>query len=308
MEYQNPLGEEKIYKLLLKFSLPAIVGMTVNSLYNVVDRIFIGNSPDLGTNGLAGITITFPLMIILLSMGIMFGLGGSTMFSLRLGAGEKEKSQHALGNSFTMLLICGFLFMALGQVFLKPILSAFGASATIIPYSIEYMRVIFLGSIFQVCGLGLNNFIRADGNPRIAMYTMFLGAGINILLDPIFIFIFKMGMTGAALATIIAQGISFTWVLHYFLGKKCNIKLKLKYMKPDLGLIKKIIILGLPESSLQVANSFLNIILNTQIAFVYKDFLKDWCEVNILNYSVMADKVILHIVFMLTNTHLNAIS
>jgi putative MATE family efflux protein len=265
MEYVNPLGEEKISKLLVKFSVPAIVGMMVNALYNIVDRIFIGNSSDLGSYGLAGITIAFPIMIILLAIGILFGVGGATLFSIRLGEKQQERAENVMGNAFALLIIAGFVFMLLGQIFLKPILSLFGASEAVLPYAMEYMRVIFFGAIFQVVSMGMNNFIRADGNPKIAMMTMFLGAGINTLLDPLFIYVFKMGMTGAALATILAQAISATWVVLYFIGKRSRNKLRLKHMKLKSDIIIKITSLGLPGFSMQLANSLLNMVLNKSL-------------------------------------------
>jgi putative MATE family efflux protein len=262
MELVNPLGEEKIYKLLIKFSIPAIVGMMVNALYNIVDRIYIGNSKDLGTNGIAGITIGFPLMIILLSFGILFGVGGATYFSIKLGQGKKDDAEHALGNAFTLMVVFGVLVMILGQIFLEPLLILFGASNEVLPYAVEYMRIIFYGSVFQIVSLGLNNFIRADGSPKLAMLTMFFGAGTNIILDPIFIYVFHMGMAGAALATIISQFVSTVWVVSYFLGKQSKNKLKLSYMMPNFKIITKIISLGLPGFALQIASSLLNAVLN----------------------------------------------
>src|SRR5699024_7637643 len=150
MENTNPLGEEKVSKLLIKFSVPAVVGMMINALYNIIDRIYIGNAKDLGTNGIAGITIGFPIMIILLAVGILFGVGGSTLFSIRLGQKKPEDADKALGNSFFLLMISGFLIMILGEIFLEPLLTLFGASKEVLPYSMEYMRVILLGSVFQV--------------------------------------------------------------------------------------------------------------------------------------------------------------
>lgn len=265
MENINPLGVDKVSKLLVKFSIPAIVGMLVNAFYNIVDRIYIGNSTDLGSSGLGAITIAFPIMIVLLAMGILFGIGGATLFSLRLGEGRPEEAEQALGHSFILLILGGLAFMIVGQIFLRPILTLVGASEVIMPYAIEYMRVIFFGGIFQVVSMGMNNFIRADGNPKIAMLTMFLGAGTNIILDPIFIFGFNMGMSGAALATIIAQAISCTWVVAYFMGKRSNYKLKLKHMKLKLHIVTKITTLGMPEFWMQLANSLLNIILNKNL-------------------------------------------
>lgn len=267
MEYVNPLGEEKVSKLLIKFSVPAIVGMMVNALYNIVDRIFIGNSPDLGANGLAGITIGFPIMIILLSLGLLFGVGGATLFSIKLGEKKQYEAENVLGNAFVMLIIAGTTYMILGQTLLKPLLILFGSSETVLPYSMAYMRVIFFGAIFQVVSMGMNNFIRADGNPKLAMFTMFLGAGTNIILDPIFIYGFKMGMAGAALATILAQFLSFVWVISYFIGKNSKNKLKFHNMKLKAHIVTRITSLGLPGFSLQIASSILNMVLNKSLLF-----------------------------------------
>lgn len=265
MTQANPLGEEKIIKLILKFSIPAIVGMMVNALYNIVDRIFIGNSSYLGTNGLAAATICFPIMIILLAIGLLFGVGGATLFSIRLGEGKKEDAEKVLGNAFVLLIIGGLVAMVLGLTFLEPLLTLFGASESVLPYAEEYMSVIFFGSVFQVVSLGLNHFIRADGSPKIAMLTMFFGAGVNTLLDPLFIYVFKMGMAGAALATIISQMLSAIWVTSYFLGNNSKNKLKVNNLKLNRKIVLSIIALGLPNFLLQVANSFLNITLNKNV-------------------------------------------
>lgn len=267
MENTNPIGTEKVSKLLFKFSVPAIVGMMVNALYNIVDRIYIGNSPDLGASGIAGITIGFPITIILLSLGILFGVGGATLFSMKLGEKNDEEAENALGNAYGVLIIAGFLYMTLGHIFLKPLMVLFGASTTILPYSMEYMRVILFGAVFQVVSMGMNNFIRADGNPKLAMYTMFLGAGTNIVLDPLFIYVFHMGMAGAALATIFSQMLSFIWVTSYFRGKKSRHKLHIKNMKLKFNVVARITALGLPGFSLQIANSVLNAVLNKSLLF-----------------------------------------
>ncbi len=266
-EKVNPLGTEKVSHLLMKFSIPAIIGMVVNALYNIVDRIFIGNATDLGYNGLAGITIGFPIMIILLSIGILFGVGGATLFSIKLGEGKVEEASQAIGNAFSLLLISGGLFLVLGQIFLAPLLSLFGASQTVLPYAMAYMRVIFFGAIFQVTSMGMNNFLRADGKPQLAMITMFLGAGINVILDPIFIYVFKWGMSGAALATIIAQAISMTWILSYFLSNRTKHPIQLKYMKIKESVAVKIISLGIPGFLMQLTNSVLNVVLNRNLLF-----------------------------------------
>ena len=268
MVFVNPLGEEKISKLIIKFSIPAIVGMMVNALYNIVDRIYIGNAVDLGKNGLAGITIGFPLMLIMLAIGVLFGVGGATLFSIRLGQKKEEEAEKVLGNSITLMVVAGIIYMILGQIFLEPLLRLFGASDVVMPYSIEYMRIIFFGSVFQILSMGVNHFIRADGSPRIAMLSMFISAGINIVLDPVFIFGFNMGMAGAAIATVIAQAFSAIWVVYHFLGKHSKAKLHIKNLILDSNIVNRIVSLGMPGFLLQLASSLLNTLLNRNL-FIY---------------------------------------
>lgn len=256
------MGTDSIPSLLIKFSVPAIIGMVINALYNVVDRIFIGNAPDLGANGLAGITIGFPIMILQMSIGQLFGVGGATLFSMRLGAKRHKEATKALNTSFVMALISGFIFMIIGHFALAPVLVIFGASETVLPYSIAYMRIIFLGSIFQIVGMTLNNYLRADGQPKLAMMTMFFGAGTNIILDPIFIYLFKMGMAGAAWATILSQFISMAWTMYYFFNRENPHHIRIKEFVFDLKEIIQIINLGLPIFLTQIGNSILNLTLN----------------------------------------------
>jgi putative MATE family efflux protein len=192
----------------------------------------------------------------------LFGVGGATLFSMKLGAGETEEAELALGNAFSLLLISGVLFMVLGQVFLSPLLAAFGASPQVLPYAIGYMRIIFWGAVFQIVSIGLNNFLRADGQPKLAMVTMFMGAGVNIILDPVFIYVFDMGMAGAALATILSQFISMVWILTYFFSKRSHHPIRLKNMVLKWGTAIRITALGLPNFLLQLGNSVLNVVLN----------------------------------------------
>ncbi|WP_320129951.1 MATE family efflux transporter [uncultured Sphaerochaeta sp.] len=179
-----------------------------------------------------------------------------------MGQGNKEEAEQILGNAFGMLVLFGILFQIFGEIFLVRILSLFGASEQVMPYALEYMRYIFLGSTFQIVSMGLNHFIRADGNPKIAMLTMFLGAGVNTVLDPLFIYGFRMGMKGAAIATILSQALSTIWVVTYFLGKRSRNKLRLAHLKPKKELISRIVSLGMPGFLMQLANSLLNVVLN----------------------------------------------
>ncbi|WP_242961512.1 MATE family efflux transporter [Peptostreptococcus faecalis] len=262
VKISNPLGYEKISKLLYQFSIPSIVGMTASALYNVVDRIFIGNHPSLGANGLAAITICFPAMIIMMSVGILFGQGGATLFSISLGKGDMKKADKILGNATTLMIAMSIIITLLGEIFLKDLLILFGATSEIIPFAEKYMRIIFLGTIFQVIGMGMNNFLRADGRPRLSMVAMFIGAGLNFILNPLFIFGFNWGMTGAALATVVSQLVSMIWSIYNFIKKDSTHRITFKNMKFDRKLSGEITLLGMPGFLLQLANSALNFVLN----------------------------------------------
>jgi putative MATE family efflux protein len=262
MNNNNPLETEKISKLLLKYSIPAIIGMTINAFYNIVDRMFIGNAKGLGSDGLAGITIAFPIMIIILAVGIMFGVGGATLFSINLGKKDKESAEKVMGNAFLMLIITSLIITIVGEIFLEPMLKLFGASEKVLPYAMSYTRIIFLGTVFQIAGMGMNNFMRAAGKPKLAMVTMFVGAFTNIILDALFIFVFEMGMEGAALATIISQLVSAIWIMMHFLNKNAPYRLEIRNIKLEKNIVMGITSLGLPGFLTQIGASILNLILN----------------------------------------------
>lgn len=265
MEKENRLGTEKIPKLLMEFAIPAIIGMMVNGIYNIVDRIFIGNDPSLGSLGLAAVSITYPVTLVLLAFALMVAVGGATIFSISLGKKEKDKAQHYLGNALTLAIILGALFMIFGNIFIEPILVFLGASAEVLPYAEEYLSIILYGAIFQAIAMTLNNFARADGNPRVSMISMLIGAGFNIVFDYIFIVQMGWGMAGAAYATIGGQFLSMIWQLFYFLSARSNVKLKIKNMALKKIYIISILSIGIPAFMLQIANSILNIILNNTL-------------------------------------------
>ncbi|MBK1811119.1 MATE family efflux transporter [Clostridium sp. YIM B02505] len=260
MEKTNRLGEEKISKLLVTFSAPAIIGMLVNAMYNVIDRAVIGH----GVNelGIAGITIGFPIQIIMMAFGMLIGIGATSLVSIRLGEGKKEEAEKIMGNAVTLLIVVSIVLTILGLIFLNPLLKAFGASDAVLPYARDYVKVILVGMIFGTMGFGMNNFIRADGNPKIAMLTMLISALINAILAPIFIFIFKWGMVGAGLATALAQLVSSTWIMSYFLMGKSSLKLRAKNLKLESKIVKRILTIGMPPFAMQLSNSLLNVILN----------------------------------------------
>jgi putative MATE family efflux protein len=257
------MGEGSIPRLLLKFSVPAIVGMLVNALYNVVDRIFIGLG--VGPLGIAGVTVGFPLMIVQMAFGMLIGMGATALISIRLGEKKKEDAERILGNAFSLLVLVSLLLMASGLIWLRPLLILFGASPAILAQGREYLGVILAGSVFMGVGFGMNGFIRAEGNPRTAMLTMLIGAVLNTLLDPLFIFAFRMGVRGAAIATVISQAVSAAWVLSYFLGGRSLLKLRLPNLRIRRETAVGIAVLGFAPFAMQLAASVLNAILTRQL-------------------------------------------
>ncbi len=263
MEHTKQLGEARILRLLIKYSLPAIIGMLVNGLYNIVDRIFIGNG--VGDIGITGITLGFPIMILQMAFGMLIGIGATSLISIRLGQNNKNEAERIMGNAFMLLITLAVINSALGLAFLEPLLKLFNASETAMPYAKDYLEVILYGNVFMAIGFGMNNCIRAQGSPKTAMLTMLIGAAVNIALDPLFIFVFGWGMKGAALATVISQGISALWVLYYFLGGKSLLKLHVKNLKIDKKIVLAIVSIGIAPFAMQIAASLLNIILNSSL-------------------------------------------
>ncbi len=257
------LGEESIGKLLLSFSIPAIIGMLVNALYNVVDRIFIGR----GVSGTAigALYVGMPISLILMAFAMLIGIGGNTLVSIRLGQDRKEDADRIAGNAVILLAIISVVIAALGLIFLEPLLKMLGASESNLQYAMDYLRIILIGAPFQAVGFGMNNFIRGEGNPKIAMMTMLIGAILNTILDPIFIFVFKMGVEGAALATIISQAVSAIWVMRYFLSGKSMLTIKKEYLKLKWPIFKEIVSIGFSPFSMQLAASMVTILLNNNL-------------------------------------------
>lgn len=265
MDHTKQLGEARISKLLLKFSIPAITGMVVNALYNVVDRIFIGQG--VGRMGIAGLTVAFPLMTVMMALSMLIGLGATALISIRLGEQRKEEAELIIGNAMICLIGIALTVTALGLIFLDPLLRMFGASLEVLPFARVYMRIILLGEVFMSIGFGMNHFIRAEGNPKIAMLTMLLGAITNTILDPIFIFVFGWGVKGAAWATIISQAVTAAWVLSYFLRKKSHLRIQIRNLKLKLAVVREITAIGSAPFMMQMAASVIGIILNNSLVF-----------------------------------------
>jgi putative MATE family efflux protein len=248
---------------LLRFSLPAIVGMLVNAIYNVVDRLFIARG--VGPLGLAGATVAFPLMLVLMAFGMLIGMGGSSLVSIRLGERRERDAERILGNATGLMILISLTITGLGLAFLEPILRLFGASDTILPYAKSYTSIILAGSVFQGMGFGLNNFIRGEGNPKIAMVTMLIGALLNIILDAVFIFAFGWGVAGAALATVISQAVSAVWVLAYYVSGKSHLKIRAANLVPRPEIFMPMLAIGAAPFAMQLASSAVNGLLNNQL-------------------------------------------
>lgn len=266
MEKNNSkfLKEEDITKLLIKFSIPAIVGMLVNALYNIVDRIFVGKY--VGNLGIGAIYVSSSVSLILMAFGMLVGIGGNSLSSIRLGQDRKEDSEKILGNAFTLLFFISLALTVIGFFVLEPLLKVFGATDKILPYAMDYTRIILLGAPLQAVGFGLNHFIRGEGNPQTAMKTMLIGAFINIVLDFVFIRYFNMGIKGAALATIIAQGVSAIWVSYYFIKGDSLLKLRWENLKVKWNIMMEIFSLGFAQFSMQLAASLVNLVFNNSLA------------------------------------------
>lgn len=263
---QDNLGTESITKLLIKFSIPAIVGMVVNMLYNVIDRMYIGNIPNVGGLAITGVGITMPVTQIITAFGMLVGIGTCASISIAFGKRRKDEAEGYLGNGLTLILIISAIIAVFGNIFAEQILTLFGASENTLPYALAYIRPLFWGTICNLFAFGLNNSVRSDGNPKISMYTMMIGAGINIVLDPIFIFGLNLGIQGAAYATVISQFIAGCWVLYYFTkSKKSSIKLKTSTMKLSLPVVKGILMIGLSPFLMQMASSVVSVIANNAL-------------------------------------------
>jgi putative MATE family efflux protein len=257
------LGEAKLSQLLMEFSVPAIIGMVVNALYNVIDRIFIGNSA--GSLGIAGITVGFPLMLIQMAFGMLIGLGATALVSIRLGEQKKAEAEQYMGNAVTLIAFGTVILVTLGLFFLDPLLKIFGASSEVLPYARDYMSIILYGSIFQTFSFGMNNFMRAEGQPIIAMATMLIGAILNALLAPLFIFVFHWGIRGAALATVSAQAVASIWIASHFIFGRSVLKIRTVNLRLKWTIVKGILSIGIAPCVMQLAQSLLFGIMNNSL-------------------------------------------
>lgn len=254
---------KSIKSLLWKYFWPAFAGVITNSLYNVVDRIFIGQGVD--AYALSGLSAVFPVMLIIMAFGMLIGMGAGVRVSINLGKKDFGRAEKVLGNAFFLMIFMSILLTGIGFLIKAPILKLFGAGAETLEYANDYIDIILFGTIFGMVGYSLNNVIRSEGNARIAMYSMFLSAGLNIILDPIFIFTLGLGVKGAAYATIISQFVLCVWVVAHFRSKKSVVKLKISNFKLQGSIIVNIVTIGFAPFAMQLAGSFVQGTFNTQL-------------------------------------------
>lgn len=264
MDGENPLGVRPIKRLLFSFSIPAIISCLVNSVYNIVDQIFIGQG--VGYLGNAATTIAFPLMTIIMAFATLIGSGGSAYAALRLGEGRKQEALLTLNNLLVIAIGLGILLAATGLIFLKPILTLFGATETTMPYAIDYTSIVLMGVPFSVISIALSNMARTDGHPRMSMYGILIGAALNTVLDPIYIFVLDWGVKGAAIATITAQFVSTVVLCYYFL-RKGNMRFTRRYMKPVGRVWYKIFSLGISSGITSLVACIMQVVMNNSLVY-----------------------------------------
>ena len=286
MENQESLRHENISKLLVKYSVPAILAMMVTSLYNTVDRAFIGSMENVGALAISGLCVTMPLMTILGAFCVGIAVGGSTNVSIKLGENNREEAERVIGSTVALELTVGIAMTILSIFFLDKLLYAFGASVDTIKYAKEYMSVIFMGAWFNLPGFALNSCIRGEGNPKLAARMMITDCILNIILDPIFIFGFNLGIKGAAIGTIISQLFICTWSTYYFTLGKSNLKLRLKYIKLDKKLLKLIIAIAMTPFFMEMAAGSIHLVTN-KVLKIYGGDLSIGAMTTVTSISLM---------------------
>jgi len=263
MKNVDELRDANIGRLMFKYFVPAFVGVFVNALYNIVDRIFIGQG--VGAEALSGISVIFPVMLIMMGFGMLIGIGTGVYVSINMGKKDMNRAEQTLGTGFALMVIVSVIIMVVTYLLKEPILRSFGSTEETFQYANDYLNIILAGTPFMVVGFSLNNVIRSEGNARIAMMSMIISAGTNIILDPIFIFWLGMGVKGAAWATVISMFVLMVWVLIHFRGGRSVIKLKNKNVRVNWGILVEIVAIGMAPFTMQIANSFVQGLLNKKL-------------------------------------------
>lgn len=260
---ERRMGTEPIGRLMISMAVPSIVAQVINILYNIVDRIYIGHIEGVGMEALTGVGVTFPIITLISAFSAFAGAGGAPLASIWLGKGDRKRAEKILGNGVSMLLFFSLLLMGFFYAFEKPLLYLFGASDATISYAADYISIYLLGTVFVELALGLNAFIISQGQSRIAMIAVLIGAAVNIILDPIFIFGLHMGVKGAARATVISQALSALWTVGFLISKRSSLTIKPEAMKPDLHIIGSVMALGVSPFIMRATESLISVVLNS---------------------------------------------
>ncbi|AWZ47898.1 MATE family efflux transporter [Clostridiaceae bacterium 14S0207] len=258
------LGKERVGKLLFKLATPAIIAQLVNVLYNIIDRIFIGRIPN-GEIAMAGVGVAFPIIMIVSAFSALIGMGGAPLAAIKMGKDDNKGAEKILSNSFSMLIILAVILTTIFLIFKEPILWVFGASNATIGFANDYLTIYLIGTVFVQIALGMNPFINTQGFAKTGMITVMIGALINIIFDPIFIFSFNMGVKGAAIATVLGQCVSAIWVLFFLFGKKSTLKIRKKYLMPNTKIMLTIMALGISPFIMQATESLVLITMNNKL-------------------------------------------
>lgn len=282
-DYEQRLGTQKMLPLIFSMSLPAVAAQLVNLLYSIVDRVFIGHIPDVGTDALAGIGITSSIIILIAAFSQIVGSGGAPLAAMALGSGDRERAGKILGNGFVILIIFAVVLCIPVYIFMEPILRLIGASDTTYQYAADYLSVYLTGTLFVMFTTGLTTFINAQGRSKIAMISVIIGAVTNIALDPLFIYVFDMGVKGAAVATVIAQAFSSFFVLAFLFSKKASLRIEKRYMMLDGKILKRMFSLGIAPFIMASTESL--------IGFAFNSTLKLYGDVYVSALTVMQSAI-----------------
>lgn len=260
--YEERLGTDPMLRLIFRMALPAVAAQFVNLLYAIVDRVYIGHIPGIGTDALAGVGVTMSIVILISSFSAIVGAGGAPLAAIALGQGNRERAGKILGNGFVLLLLFTVVTSSLAYLFMEPVLLLTGASEHTLGYAEDYLSVYLLGTLFVELSVGLNAFINTQGRPGIAMTSVLIGAAMNIVLDPVFIFGLDMGVKGAALATILSQACSAGWVLRFLFSRQASLPLERRYMKLNKGIVLSMLALGVSPFIMASTESLVGFVLN----------------------------------------------
>ena len=262
---KNDFTQGTVWKVILRMAIPMMLAQIVNVAYNIVDRMYIGHMPGSGSLALTGLGLCMPIISIITAFSALCGVGGGPLCSIARGRGDLPYAEKVMGNALTMLLLIGAALTVLLRIFMKPVLCAMGASEATFPYAAQYANIYILGTIFVMIAHGMNYFINAQGFARVGMLTVAIGAAMNIILDPIFIFALDMGITGAALATVLSQAVSAAWAMRFLMSKRAILDLKLQNLRLDWGIVKRILALGATGFVMSVTNGIVQMAYNIEL-------------------------------------------